>query len=98
LLEHGVFLAAGECLWQYDQLKFRTRVEQKVEGVRSVVDFHALVEGKLVAVVEAESPNVMDRLGELQTQSAFEVRWTAGSGSLVSRIFSKVGLGFLIME
>ena len=74
------------------------RVEQRVEGTRSVVDFHALVDNELVALVEAESPNVMDTLGELQTQNAFEVRWTAGSRSPVSRMFSKVGLEFLIRE
>ena len=40
LLRHGVFSATEECLWQYDQLNFGTRIEQRVEGARSVVDFH----------------------------------------------------------
>jgi hypothetical protein len=83
---------------QYGQLEFSTELEQGVEEAKSIVDFHALVEDKIVAVVEAKSPKVMHRLGELQTQNAFEVRWTSGSGNLVSQIFSKVGLGFLIRE
>lgn len=98
LLEHGVFSATQECLLQYGQLEFSTELEQGVEEAKSIVDFHALVEDKIVAVVEAKSPKVMHRLGELQTQNAFEVRWTSGSGNLVSQIFSKVGLGFLIRE
>ena len=83
---------------QYDQLEFSTELEQSVEEAKSTVNFHALVEDKTVAIVEVESPKAMHRLGELQMQNAFEVRWTNGSGNLASRIFSKVGLGFLIRE
>jgi len=68
--------------------------EQRVEGARSIVDFHALVNDKLVALVEATSPTVMNKLGKLLTltQNAFQIRWRAGSTSLVSLIFSKVGI------
>ena len=66
------------------------RVEQGVEGARSVVNFHALVDDKLVALVEVNSPTVMNKLGELLPQNAFEIRWTTGSTSLVSLLFSKV--------
>ncbi len=62
---------------------------------RSIVDFHVLpvlVDNELVALVEAKSPTVMNRLGELLPENAFEIRWTAGSRSLVSLIFSKVGI------
>ena len=92
LLTLGVSTAAVACLFEYDQSNFEMTFEQKVEGARSVVDFHALVDDKLVALVEAKSPNVMNRLGELLPQNAFKIRWTAGSTSLVSLVFSKVGI------
>ena len=66
--------------------------EQRVEGARSAVDFHILVNNEHVALVEAESPSVMNGLGELLTQNAFKIRWTAGSTSLVPLIFSRVGI------
>ena len=81
-----------KCLWQYDRSKFEMAAEQRVEGARSIVDFHALVNDKLVALVEATSPTVMNKLGKLLTQNAFQIRWRAGSTSLVSLIFSKVGI------
>lgn len=34
-------------------------------GPRSVVDFYALGDDQLVALVEAKSPTVMNKLGEL---------------------------------
>jgi hypothetical protein len=65
---------------------------------RSIVDFHVLVDNELVALVEVESPTVMNRLGKLLPENAFVIRWTAGSRSLVSLIFSKVGICLLIRE
>jgi len=59
-----------KCLWQYDRSKFEMAAEQRVEGARSIVDFHALVNDKLVALVEATSPTVMNKLGKLLTQNA----------------------------
>ena len=81
-----------KCLWQYDRSKFKTLPEQKAEVAKSIVDFHVLVDGKLVALVEAKSPNVMNKLGELLPQNAFKIRWTTGSTSLVSLVFSNVGI------
>jgi len=52
--------------------------KQWVEGLRSAVDFHVLVNSKLMALVEVESSNVINKLGVLLTQNAFKVRWTAG--------------------
>ena len=66
-------------------------LEQKAEVANSFVDFHVLVDGKLVALVEAQSPTVMNMLGKLLPQNAFKIRWTTGSTSLVSLVFSKVG-------
>jgi len=51
-----------------------------------------MVDDELVVLVEAKSPIVMHRLGELLPENAFEIRWTVGSGSLDSLIFSKVGI------
>ena len=98
LLTLGVFNAAPYCLWQYRQCKFSVRPEQKAEVGKSIVDFHALVDGKLVALVEAKSPTMMIKLGELLPQNAFKIRWTAGSTSLVSLIFSNVGIWFTNRE
>ena len=92
LLDFGVFKAAADCLFRYDQSDFEIRLQQRVEGTRTVVDFHALVDDKLVAVVEAESPTMMIKLGELLPQNAFKIRWTTGSTSLVSLLFSKAGV------
>jgi len=52
--------------------------KQWVEGLRSAVNFHVLVNSKLMALVEVESSNVINKLGVLLTQNAFKVRWTAG--------------------
>jgi hypothetical protein len=91
LLTLGVFNASTHCLWQYHRCKFDILPKQKGEVGKSIVDFHALVDGKLVALVEAKSPTMMIKLGELLPQNAFEIRWTTGSTSLVSLVFSKVG-------
>ena len=91
LLDFGVFKATTKCLWEYDRSEFEILPEQKVEVARSIVDFHVLVNDELVALVEVKSPTVMTNLGELLPENAFEIRWTAGSTSFVSQIFSKVG-------
>jgi len=100
LLDRGVFTAAEVCLLKYDKSTFKARSEQRFGEARSIVDFHVLVNKKLVAIVEAKSPTVMHRLGELLTRNinAFELRWTKGSRNLVSQVFSRVGIRFLIRE
>jgi hypothetical protein len=98
LLARGVFDAMERCPWDYGQSNLDTPAEQRVQGAMTAVDSHVLVDGELVALVEAESPNVMNKLGELLAQNAFEMRWTSGSTSLVSSIFSKVGVCFPISE
>ena len=75
LLDLGVFNAMARCLWEYDRSKFRMPHEQRVGGVTSAVGFHILVNNKHVALVEAKSPSVMNKLGELLTQNAFKMRW-----------------------
>jgi hypothetical protein len=92
LLFLGVFKAAAQCLGEYDQSEFEAVFEQKAEvAAKSIVDFHVQVNDKLVALVEAKSPTVMNKLGESLPQNPFKIRWTAGSSSLLSRVFSKVG-------
>jgi len=66
--------------------------EQRVEGARSIVDFHALVDNNVVVLVEAKSPSVMDMLGNLLPPNSIEMTWVSGSKTLVSKIFSKVGM------
>src|SRR5258708_8884023 len=90
LLSLGVFTAAGKCLGKYDQCKFKALPEQKVAIAKSAVDFHALINGEPVALVEAKSPRVMDKLGELLPRKGFEMRWMPGSSILTSLVFSKV--------
>jgi len=92
LLILGVIKATTKCLWEYDRLEFQILPEQNAEVAKSIVDFHELVDNELVALVEAKSPTVMNEVGELLPENAFEIRWTAGSTSLVSLIFSKVGI------
>jgi hypothetical protein len=92
----GVLTAADECLWEYDESKCDMLPEQKADSevAKSIVDFHVLVNDRLVALIEAKSPTVMHKLGESLPQMAFKIRWTPGSTSFVSRVFSKVGLSF----
>ena len=92
LLILGVIKATTKCLWEYDRLEFQILPEQNAEVAKLIVDFHELVDNELVALVEAKSPTVMNEVGELLPENAFEIRWTAGSTSLVSLIFSKVGI------
>jgi hypothetical protein len=96
LLDLGVFTAAGRCLGKYDRCKFKALSEQKVAVAKSAVDFYALINGEPVALVEAKSPRVMDKLGELLPRNGFEMRWTPGSSILTSLVFSKVGVWFPI--
>ena len=92
LLILGVIKATTKCLWEYDRLEFQILPEQNAEVAKLIVDFHGLVDNELVALVEVKSPTVMNKVGELLPENAFEIRWTAGSTSLVSLIFSKVGI------
>ena len=92
LLTLGVFRATTTCLELFDQSVFEVLPEQTVPGAGSIVDFHALVNNDLAVVVEAKSPKVMHKLGELLPQNGFEMRWTSGSRNLASKIFSKVGV------
>ena len=43
LLVIGAFLAMKRCLWSYSQHEGEMSAEQMVEGARSAVDFHLLV-------------------------------------------------------
>jgi len=93
LLDFGVFEATRKCLRLFDQSSFfQVEAEQKIVGAGSIVDFHALVNDDIVAIVEAKSPKVMHKLGELLPQNAIEMKWMAGSTNLLFKIFSKVGV------
>jgi hypothetical protein len=92
LLDKGVFNAAIGCLWEYDHLRFLAEAQQGVQGAKSMVDFYVLVDGEVVALVEAKSPSVMNMLHELLPEHGFELKWTNGSTNLVSLIFLKVSI------
>ena len=97
-LPTGVFNPMERCLWDYGHSNLNTLAKQRVQGAMSAINSHILINSELMALVEAESPNVMNKFGELLAQNAFEMRWTSGSTSLVSSIFSKVGVCFPISE
>ena len=52
------------CLLDCGQSNLDTPAEQRAQGTMSTVDIHVLVNGKLMALVDAESPSVMNKLGE----------------------------------
>lgn len=58
LLARGVFDAMERCLWDYGQSNLDMPAEQRVQEAVSAVDSHVLLNGELVALVEAESRRV----------------------------------------
>ncbi len=86
LLDFGVYMATEKCLSIYGIHTFDAPSEQRVDGAGSAVE--------LVVLVEAKSPRVMCKLGEVLPRSGFRMRWTRGSPSLASRVISKVRVWF----
>jgi hypothetical protein len=93
LLDKGFLEAARRCLWEYDQSHFETAKEQSVEGGSSKVDYDVLVNDELKALLEAKSPSVMKKVGELLPPRGIELKWVCRQ-SLVPKILSKVSALF----
>ncbi|KAF8227898.1 hypothetical protein L208DRAFT_1067652, partial [Tricholoma matsutake] len=88
LLGKGLFEATRRCLGEYDQSYFEPAKEQLVEGGSSKVDYDALVNGEPKALLEAKSPSVMKKVGELLPPRGIELKWVSRQ-SLVPKILSK---------
>ncbi|KAM6493292.1 hypothetical protein JOM56_011426 [Amanita muscaria] len=91
LLDTGFFEATRRCLKQCGPYRFKTKLEQSVEGSSSRVDYVVLVNKEPKALCEATSPSVMKQVGELLPPRGIELTWVGGQ-SLVAKIFSKAAL------
>ena len=89
MLDHGFFEATRRCLGECGPYSFDTDKEQSVEGGSSKVDYDAQVNDESMALVEAKSPSVMKKVGELLPPRGIELKWVCGQ-SLVPKILSNV--------
>jgi hypothetical protein len=90
LLDKGFLEAARRCIRIYNQHLVQKR-EHVVEGGNSKVDYLSLVDEKEVALIEAKSPSVMKKAGELLPQHGIRLTWVPGQ-SLLPRLLSKVSM------
>jgi hypothetical protein len=65
LLDKGLFKATCRCLRECGPYSFKTAKEQSVEGGSSKVDYDALMNNESKALLEAKSPSVMKKAGDL---------------------------------
>lgn len=92
MLDKGFFIAIRKCLYMYGSHRFRTARNPPVEGGSSKVDYAILVDDQQQLLIEAESPSVMKKFGELLLPlQGFELTWRPNT-SLVQRILSKVSM------
>ena len=89
----GFFQATRRCLGECGPYHFQTAKEHSVEGGSSQVDYNALVNDESMVLVEARSPSVMKKVGELLPPHGIELKWVCGQ-SLVPKILSKVSALF----
>ena len=83
----GFIKSASRCLAVCGLRKFRTRNdEESVEGGSSKVDYSLLVDNKHGALIEAKSPSVMKKVGELLPSWGIELNWLPNQ-SLIPKIF-----------
>ena len=95
LLDKGFFEATRRCLGECGPYRFKTTKEHSVEGGSSAVDYDALVNDESKVLLEAKSPSVMKKAGELLPPRGIELKWVCGQ-SLVPKILSKVGALFSV--
>ena len=93
LLDTGFLQATRKCLLLCGPYEFETDKEKSVEGGSAKVDYEALVNDKLRALLEAKSPMVMKIAGELLPSRGIELKWVHGQ-SLVPKLLSKVSALF----
>ena len=95
LLDKGFFEATRKCLEECGPYDFNIVTEQSAEGGSSKIDFVALVNGESKGLVEAKSPSVMKKVGELLPPHGIELKWDRGQ-SLVPKILLKVSALFSV--
>ena len=95
LLNNGLFEATRRCLGECGPYRVKTAKEQSVDGVSSKVDYDVLVNDESKVLLEAKSPSVMKKVGELLPPRGIELKWDCGQ-SLVPKILSKTSAMFLI--
>ena len=70
-------------IWSY---RFGTDEEQLVKGGSSKVDYVVLVNNEPKALLEAKSPSVMKKVGEMLPPRGIELEWVSGQ-SLIPNFF-----------
>jgi hypothetical protein len=91
LLNIGFLDAAQKCLSICGDDTFEPLHDASVKGGSSKVDYVALVGGEERALIEAKSPSVMRRLGELLPDLGFTLTWQNNSSeSLEQKILTNV--------
>ena len=91
LLDSGVLRALGSCMWLCGRYRLRLNIEQVAGRGTSKVDYVVNVDGKDEALVEAKSPSVMKKVGELLPPRGIELTW-ARRQSLVPTILAKASM------
>lgn len=74
---------------------YRLVHEHRVEGGSSKVDFVVLADDRFTVLVEAKSPSVMRKVGDLLPPRGFELKWHQRQ-SLLPKILSKVSTLFCV--
>jgi hypothetical protein len=80
-------------LWAYGRYDFQTTRESAAENGSSKVDYVLLVDGVKNVLVEAESPSVTEKVGELLPPHGIKLMWVRGQ-SLVPKILAKASMPF----
>ena len=95
----GFFQATRRFLAKFEpgSYYFSTALEQSVEGGSSKVDYIALVNDESKALIEAKSPSVMKKVGELLPPHGIELKWDRNQ-SLIPKILSKVSALFSVHD
>ncbi|KIL58963.1 hypothetical protein M378DRAFT_27259 [Amanita muscaria Koide BX008] len=91
LLDKGVLQALTPCLWVYGGYHFQNILEQVADGGSSKVDYVLQVNHEDEVLVEAKSPSVMKRVGELLPPRGIELTW-ARRQTLVPKILVNAAL------
>jgi hypothetical protein len=81
-------------LSEYGQYQLHIIRETAVEGGSSKVDYVMQANDADKVLVEAKSPSVMNKLGELLPPHGIELTWAVAQ-SLVPKVLAKVSMPFL---
>lgn len=83
-------------MWEYDQSRFKATRKHLADTGGSKVDYIVLVNGEPNVLVDAKSPSVMKKVGELLPSHGIELRWVRRQ-PLVAKILAKVSTLFLLV-